>query len=101
MAPPDGAAVSDDAMGLTQRELLMEMREDIKGLKASVDAIAKDQALGVERRMAGRGDIAGEERKTGRGERDSPALTQRSLSFLMVNATPREPPAPIELVRSA
>jgi hypothetical protein len=32
MAPPDGAAVSDDAMGLTQRELLMEMREDIKGL---------------------------------------------------------------------
>ena len=29
MAPPDGAAVSDDAMGLTQRELLMEMREDI------------------------------------------------------------------------
>jgi hypothetical protein len=27
MAPPDGAAVSDDAMGLTQRELLMEMRD--------------------------------------------------------------------------
>ena len=52
MAPPDGAAVSDDAMGLTQRELLMEMREDIKGLKATVDAIAKDQALGVERRAA-------------------------------------------------
>jgi hypothetical protein len=52
MAPPDGAAVSDDAMGLTQRELLMEMREDIKGLKTTVDAIAKDQALGVERRAA-------------------------------------------------
>ena len=52
MAPPDGAAVSDDAMGLTQRELLMEMREDIKGLKATVDAIAKDQALGVERRAS-------------------------------------------------
>ena len=31
----------------------------------------------------------------------SPALTQRSLSFLMVNATPREPPVPLELVRSA
>ena len=30
----------------------MEMREDIKGLKASVDAIAKDQALGVERRAS-------------------------------------------------
>ena len=40
MAPPDGAAVSDDAMGLTQRELLMEMREDIKVLKATVHVIA-------------------------------------------------------------
>ena len=37
----------------------------------------------------------------GRGERDSPALTQRSPSFLMVNATPRQPPVPVELVRSA
>jgi len=46
MAPPDGAVVSDDAIGLTQRDLLMEMREDIKGLKATVDAIAKDQAPG-------------------------------------------------------
>ena len=52
MAPPDGAAAGDDAVGLTQRELLMEMREDIKGLKATVDAIAKDQALGVERRAS-------------------------------------------------
>jgi hypothetical protein len=50
-APPDVAAGGDDA-GLTQRELLMELREDIKGLKATVDAIAKDQALGVERRAA-------------------------------------------------
>jgi hypothetical protein len=50
-APPDVAAAGEDA-GLTQRELLMEMREDIKGLKATVDAIAKDQALGVERRAA-------------------------------------------------
>ena len=46
------AAAGDDATGLTQRELLMEMREDIRGLRASVDAIAKDQALGVERRAA-------------------------------------------------
>ena len=46
------AAVGDDATGLTQRELLMEMREDIRGLRASVDAIARDQALGVERRAA-------------------------------------------------
>ena len=29
------------------------------------------------------------------------SLTQRSLSFLMVNATPREPPVPLEPVRSA
>lgn len=36
----------------------------------------------------------------GRGERDSAALTQRSLSFLMVNATPRRP-EPLELARSA
>jgi hypothetical protein len=52
MAPAELAAVSDDAMGLSQRELLMEMREDTKGLKSSVDSIAKDQALGVERRAA-------------------------------------------------
>lgn len=50
-APPDVAAAGDDA-GLTQRELLMEMREDIRGLKATVDAIARDQAAGVERRAA-------------------------------------------------
>jgi hypothetical protein len=51
MAPPDGAAAGDDAVGVTQRELLMEMREDIKGLKTTVDAIASDQA-GVERRAS-------------------------------------------------
>jgi len=38
------------ATGITQREFLLEMREDIRGLKAAVDAIARDQALGVERR---------------------------------------------------
>jgi hypothetical protein len=48
----EGEVVGDDATGLTQRELLMEMREDIRGLRASVDAIARDQALGVERRAA-------------------------------------------------
>ncbi len=45
------AAAGDDA-GLTQRELLMEVREDIRGLRAAVDAIARDQAAGVERRAA-------------------------------------------------
>jgi len=34
------AAGGEDA-GLTQRELLMQMREDIKGRKATVDAIAR------------------------------------------------------------
>ena len=52
MAPPDAAAVSDDAMGLSQRELLMGVREDIRGPRATVDAIAADRALGVERRAA-------------------------------------------------
>ena len=52
MAPDDEPPVSDgsDVVGVTQRELLMEMREDIRALKSTVDAIARDQALGVERR---------------------------------------------------
>ncbi len=41
-----------DPTGLTQRDILMEVREDIRGLQATVDAIARDQALGVERRAA-------------------------------------------------
>jgi hypothetical protein len=43
------------ATGVTQRERLMEMRDDIRGLKATVDAIATDQAAGVERRAAMQG----------------------------------------------
>jgi hypothetical protein len=39
-----------DVVGITQRELLLEMRSDLKTLSATVEAIAKDQALGVERR---------------------------------------------------
>jgi DNA invertase Pin-like site-specific DNA recombinase len=46
------------------------------------------------------GDSTHEEGRSGRGERDSTALTQRSLSFLMVNTTPREALAPVE-ARSA
>jgi len=38
------------AIAITQRELLLELREDIRALKATVDAIARDQALGAERR---------------------------------------------------
>lgn len=41
-----------DVVGITQRELLLEMRADLKTLTATVDSIAKDQALGVERRAS-------------------------------------------------
>lgn len=53
MAPPDGARMTgdgSDVVGITQRELLLEMRSDLKALTVTVDVIAKDQALGVERR---------------------------------------------------
>jgi len=44
------SGVEPGVIAITQRELLLEMREDIRRLKATVDAIARDQALGVERR---------------------------------------------------
>jgi hypothetical protein len=91
MAPPDGAAVSDDAMVLTQRKLLMEMREDIKGLKTTVDVIAKDQALGVEGGMTQRGDVGGIERKTGRGERNSAVMSDAdAVARLVRESSARE-----------
>ena len=37
-------------IGITQRELLMEMRDEIRALRSVVDAVARDQALSVERR---------------------------------------------------
>ena len=55
------------------------MREDIKGLKVTVDVIAKDQALGVG--STGRGDTAGRVRKTGRGERHCPATTDLPITM--------------------
>ena len=36
-------------MGLSQRDLLLEMRDDIKALAAKVDAIVRDQATAAER----------------------------------------------------
>lgn len=44
------SGVEPGVIAITQRELLLEMREDIRGLKATVDEIARDQALGAERR---------------------------------------------------
>lgn len=38
--------------GITFRELLLEMREDIRALRSAVDAAARDQALSVERRAS-------------------------------------------------
>jgi len=35
---------------ITQRELLMESRDDIRALRSVVDSVARDQALSVERR---------------------------------------------------
>lgn len=53
----------DASVGITQRELLMELREDMRRLEAAVvsmaqeqsrlaDSIAKEQELGAERRSA-------------------------------------------------
>ena len=39
-------------VGITQRELLMEMRDDIRALRSAVDDVARDQALSVERRAS-------------------------------------------------
>ena len=39
-------------IGITQRELLMEMRDDIRALRSVVDTVARDQALSVERRAS-------------------------------------------------
>ena len=41
-----------DVVGITGRELLMEMRDDIRALRSVVDAVARDQALSVERRAS-------------------------------------------------
>jgi hypothetical protein len=46
-----GGDVSD-VIGITLRELLMEMRDEIRALSAAVDSVARDQALSVERRSA-------------------------------------------------
>jgi hypothetical protein len=44
--------VSVDEPGVTQRELLMEMRDDIRALRSAVASVARDQTLSVERRAS-------------------------------------------------
>jgi hypothetical protein len=39
-------------VGITQRGLLMEMRDDTRALRSVVDPVARDQALSVERRAS-------------------------------------------------
>ena len=39
-------------IGITLRELLMEMRDEIRALRSAVDSVARDQARSVERRSA-------------------------------------------------
>ena len=38
--------------GITPRELLLELRDDVRALRSAVDAVARDQALSVERRAS-------------------------------------------------
>jgi Flp pilus assembly protein TadB len=64
MAPPDGWRMTDgsEPVAITQRELLMELREDVRYLREAMAAMAKEQArladsirqeqeLGAERRV--------------------------------------------------
>lgn len=39
-----------DVGGISQRDLVLEIRADVKALTETVEAIARDQAAGVERR---------------------------------------------------
>jgi hypothetical protein len=89
------AITEPDGRGRALQPETALLRPGENSIHPSVEAEARGWAAAVT------GEFRVEERKTGRGERDSPALTQRSLSFLMVNATPREPPVPLDLARSA
>jgi len=46
------AGDAPDLTGVTLCGLLMEMRDDIRALRSAVDAVARDQALSVERRAS-------------------------------------------------
>jgi hypothetical protein len=77
-------------------------RTDVLGFERMEYELTSDAiALGLDAALPAVFELRDQIREFGRGERDSPSLTQRSLSFLLVNATPREPPTPYELVRSA
>jgi hypothetical protein len=46
------SGVEPGVIWITQRELLTEMRDDIRALRSVVDSVARDQALSVERRAS-------------------------------------------------
>jgi len=73
---------------------LMEMREDIKGRQATVNATSGTRPWDVG--VTGRGNVAGEVRKTGRGERDSPATNDLPITTRLA-----EPPELCDWLRSA
>lgn len=47
-----GTPVSEDAVAITQRELLLEMREEIRSLRRMLEDVAREQAITVERRSS-------------------------------------------------
>lgn len=77
-------------------------RTDVMGFERLEYDLTPDAVeLGLDAALPAVFELTGTIGEFGRGERVSPSRTQRSLSFVMVNATPREPPVPLELVRSA
>jgi hypothetical protein len=66
---------------ITQRELLMEMRDDIRALRSALDSVARDQALSVEHRASMQRVVAG-----GRPEHEEGADAVAAAQLLEGNA---------------
>lgn len=43
--------MGEDVVGITQRELLLEMRGDLKALREDITVVARDQAIASDRRV--------------------------------------------------
>lgn len=48
----------DHAVAITQRELLLELRADIRAMSDKLDAVVREQAVGGERRVAMQAKVA-------------------------------------------
>ena len=66
--------------GITQRELLMEMRDDIRALRSVVDDVARDQALSVERRASRTPGTQDDPSRLWQGRGRRPPDTQRPFA---------------------